>query len=111
MENKGPRTGLACEACRAHSICQGCIKPVAHPPRLTALATALGCSLQPFRPLSEEDTFGAALQQVTQEVRRVPVVSADGQHITNVLSQSALLQAILEMDLPEVRSLARGERR
>ena len=70
-----------------------------------AIDTALGLALQPFVPLREDDTFAAALAAVTADVRRVPVVSSDGATITNILSQSAILKALLDMQLPEVGSL------
>lgn len=68
----------------------------------------LQCQLQPFDPLTADASLADALARVTKGVRRVPVVSADGKHIVNILSQSALLKVVLEMETPGVRSTTRA---
>lgn len=75
------------------------------PPR--CYLPALGCHLQPFVPLQEDDTLATVLAQLAGSVRRVPVISPDGLTITNILSQSAVMQALLGMQLPEVPAAKR----
>jgi CBS domain-containing protein len=61
------------------------------------------CQLRPFEPLTEENTLLDAIQQLAgSKVRRVPVVSADGLRLTNILSQSKVVQIMAGLNLPAV---------